>query len=250
MKYNDLADFDLSSLRHALVSGEALPPALRDQWRSETGLEMYEALGMSEFSTYVSSSPRVPVRVGSPGRPQVGRRIAVLSRDVADGNDPLPVDEIGMLAVHRGEAGLMLGYWNRPEEDALVYRGDWFCGGDLAAIDADGYLWYHGRNDDLMNAMGYRVSPLEVEHAMSAHPDIGEIAVTEVRISDQVSIICAFVVPKDADQADANSILNFAHEHLAKYKCPREVIFIDALPRTANGKVRRKSLPDFHGASR
>ena len=155
-----------------------------------------------------------------------------------------------MLAVHRGEAGLMLGYWNRPEEDALVYRGDWFCGGDLAAIDADGYLWYHGRNDDLMNAMGYRVSPLEVEHAMSAHPDIGEIAVTEVRISDQVSIICAFVVPKDADQADANSILNFAHEHLAKYKCPREVIFIDALPRTANGKVRRKSLPDFHGASR
>jgi len=105
-------------------------------------------------------------------------------------------------------------------------------------------------NDDLMNAMGYRVSPLEVEHAMSAHPDIGEIAVTEVRISDQVSIICAFVVPKDADQADANSILNFAHEHLAKYKCPREVIFIDALPRTANGKVRRKSLPDFHGASR
>ena len=249
MKYNDLADFDLSSLRHALVSGEALPPALRDQWRSETGLEMYEALGMSEFSTYVSSSPRVPVRVGSPGRPQVGRRIAVLSRDVADGNDPLPVDEIGMLAVHRGEAGLMLGYWNRPEEDALVYRGDWFCGGDLAAIDADGYLWYHGRNDDLMNAMGYRVSPLEVEHAMSAHPDIGEIAVTEVRISDQVSIICAFVVPKDADQADANSILNFAHEHLAKYKCPREVIFIDALPRTANGKVRRKSLPDFHAKS-
>ncbi|MBT4544562.1 MAG: acyl-CoA synthetase [Alphaproteobacteria bacterium] len=249
MKYNDLADYNLSSLRHALVSGEAMPPALRDQWRTETGLEMYEALGMSEFSTYVSSSPRVPVRVGSPGRPQAGRRIAVLSRDTADGDDPLPAGETGMLAVHRDEAGLMLGYWNRPEEDALVYRGDWFCGGDLAAIDEDGYIWYHGRNDDLMNAMGYRVSPLEVEHALSAHPDIAEVAVTEVRISDQVSIICAFVVPKDADNADAANILNFAQTHLARYKCPREVIFIEALPRTANGKVRRRSLPEFHASA-
>jgi acyl-coenzyme A synthetase/AMP-(fatty) acid ligase len=249
MKYSDLAAFDISSLRHALVSGEAMPPALREQWQAETGLEMYEALGMSEFSTYVSSSPRVPVRIGSPGRPQAGRRLAILSTNPDDGDDPLVAGEVGLLAVHRNEAGLMLGYWNRPEEDALVYRGEWFCGGDLAAIDEDGYLWYHGRNDDLMNAMGYRVSPLEVEQALSGHANIGEVAVTEVRINDQVSIICAFVVPKDADEVDGADILNFASEHLARYKCPREVVFIDALPRTANGKVRRKSLPDFHASS-
>jgi len=249
MKYNNLADFDLSSLRHVLVSGEAMPPALRDQWRTETGLEMYEALGMSEYSTYVSSSPGVPVRVGSPGRPQAGRRIAVLPREREDGDSPLPAGEIGMLAVHRGEAGLMLGYWNRPEEDDLVYRSDWFCGGDLAALDEDGYLWYHGRNDDLMNAMGYRVSPLEVEHILSGHSNVGEVAVTEVRVSDQVSIICAFVVARDADLIDGADILAYASEHLARYKCPREVVFIDALPRTPNGKVRRKSLPDFHTSS-
>src|SRR3546814_6612367 len=76
----------------------------------------------------------------------------------------------------------MLGYWQRPDEEALVYRGEWFCGGDLASIDADGYVWHHGRNDDIMNAMGYRVSPVEVETALAEHPAIAEIAVTEAKV--------------------------------------------------------------------
>ena len=76
----------------------------------------------------------------------------------------------------------MLGYWHRPEEEALVYRGEWFCGGDLASIDEDGYVWHHGRNDDVMNAMGYRVSPVEVEMALAEHPAVAEVAVTELRV--------------------------------------------------------------------
>ena len=242
LKYCDINEFDLSSLRHALVSGEALAPGLREAWRAESGLEMYEALGMSEYSTYVSSAPTVPVRPGSPGKPQAGRKLAILPVEAADGHEPLAAGEIGLLGVHRDEAGLMLGYWQRPEEDALVYRGEWFCGGDMAALDADGYLWYHGRNDDLMNASGYRVSPLEVEHALSDHPHIGEIAVSEIEISEQLSIICAFIVPKDPAEADAAAILSYAAGRLARYKCPKQVVFIDALPRTANGKVRRRGL--------
>jgi acyl-coenzyme A synthetase/AMP-(fatty) acid ligase len=244
-----MSKYELSSLRHALVSGEAMAPSLRRAWRAETGLEMYEALGMSEYSTYVSSSPTVPVRVGSPGKPQAGRRLAVLPIDAADGAAPLPPGDIGLLGVDRDEAGLMLGYWRRPEEDALVYRGEWFCGGDLASLDDDGYLWYHGRNDDLMNASGYRVSPLEVEQALSDHPQISEIAVTEVDISDQLSIICAFVVAKHAEQADAAAILDYAGDKLARYKCPRQIVFIDALPRTANGKVRRRGLRELWRAA-
>lgn len=246
LKYNDLNAFDLSSLRHGLTAGEALSTALLEQWQATTGKALYEALGMSECSTYVSSSPSVPVRPGSPGKPQTGRCVAALP--IEGGEEPLPPGETGLLAVHRGDPGLMLGYWHRPEEEALVYRGPWFLGGDLVHFDADGYMIYHGRNDDVMNAMGYRVSPLEVEHCLSKHPAVAEVAVTELRVGEGVSVIAAFVVPRDPDEPagiDAAPLLAYAHEHLAAYKCPREIIFTDSLPRTANGKVRRRDLAQW-----
>jgi acyl-coenzyme A synthetase/AMP-(fatty) acid ligase len=152
-----------------------------------------------------------------------------------------------MLAVHRSDPGLMLGYWNRPKETALVERGDWFVGGDLASFDEDGYVIYHGRNDDVMNAMGYRVSPLEVEHCLLQHPQVAEVAVTEVAVREDVTVIAAFVVPTDPDEADAAPILDHARKHLAGYKCPREIVFTDRLPRTANGKLMRRELGSFVG---
>ena len=243
LKYNDLRAFDLSSLRHGLTAGEALSAALLEQWRTTTGKELYEALGMSECSTYVSSSPSVPVRPGSPGKPQRGRCVVALP--IEGGEEPLPPGETGLLAMHRSDPGLMLGYWNRPDEEELVYRGEWFIGGDLVHFDADGYMIYHGRNDDVMNAMGYRVSPLEVEQCLSRHPAVAEVAVTEVAVREGVTVIAAFVVSRDPDEPDgmdAAPLLAFAHEHLAAYKCPREIIFTDSLPRTANGKVRRRDL--------
>ena len=243
LKYTDLRDFDLSGLRHGLTAGEALSVALLEQWREITGKELYEALGMSECSTYISSSPSVPVKPGSPGKPQQGRCVAALP--VEGGEEPLPPGETGLLAVHRSDPGLMLGYWNRPDEEECVYRGEWFIGGDLVHFDADGYMTYHGRNDDVMNAMGYRVSPLEVEHCLSQHPAVAEVAVTELAVRDGVSVIAAFVVPRDPDEpegVDAAPLLAHAHQHLAAYKCPREIIFTDGLPRTANGKVRRREL--------
>ncbi|MBK8534105.1 MAG: AMP-binding protein [Candidatus Competibacteraceae bacterium] len=240
LKYNDLSAFDLSSLRHGLTAGEALSVALLEQWRTATGKELYEALGMSECSTYISATPGQPIKVGSPGKSQPGRCVAVLP--VAGGEQPLPPGETGLLAVHRSDPGLMLGYWNRPDEEDLVYRGDWFIGGDLAQFDADGYLHYHGRNDDVMNAMGYRVSPLEVEQCLSRHPAVAEVAVTELAVREGVTVIAAFVVPFDPDEIDAAPLLAHAHVHLAAYKCPREIIFTDTLPRTVNGKVRRRDL--------
>jgi acyl-coenzyme A synthetase/AMP-(fatty) acid ligase len=244
LKYCDLTGYDLASLRHGLTAGEALRPALLTAWREATGLELYEALGMSECSTYISSSPGAPIRAGSPGKPQTGRCIGAIP--IEAGEAPLPAGEVGLLAIHRSDPGLMLGYWNRPEEEALVYRGVWFTGGDLASFDADGYMTYHGRNDDVMNAMGYRVSPLEVEHCLSHHPAVSEVAVTELSVRDDVSIIAAFVIPKDPDEADAGPLLSFAHEHLASYKCPREIIFTETLPRTANGKVLRRQLAEMY----
>jgi acyl-coenzyme A synthetase/AMP-(fatty) acid ligase len=240
LKYCDLAAHDLSSLRHGLTAGEALSPALLEHWREATGKELYEALGMSECSTYVSTGPGMEIRPGSPGKPQPGRCVAALPVD--GGTEPLPPGETGLLAVHRSDPGLMLGYWRRADEEAEVYRGEWFVGGDLASFDADGYMWYHGRADDLMNAMGYRVSPQEVEAALASHPDVQEVAVTELHVREDVSIVAAFVVPKEASEPDAASILKWAADRLAAYKCPREVIFVESLPRTANGKVMRRAL--------
>lgn len=240
LKYCDLTTHDLSHLRHGLTAGEALSPALLDQWRAATGLNLYEALGMSECSTYVSTGPGMEIRAGSPGRPQPGRSVAALPLD--GGTEPLPSGETGLLAVHRSDPGLMLGYWWRPEEEAEVIRGDWFIGGDLARFDEDGYMWYEGRADDVMNAMGYRVSPQEVEAALERHPDVQEVAVTERHVRADVSIIAAFIVPKEGAAPDAATMLEWASSRLAAYKCPREIIFVESLPRTPNGKVMRRAL--------
>ncbi|MEP2746368.1 class I adenylate-forming enzyme family protein, partial [Bauldia litoralis] len=198
------------------------------------------SLGMSECSTFISSGPQVPVRPSSAGKPQQTRRIAVLPVDAGD--QPLAPGETGLLAIHRTDPGLMLGYWNRPDETAATTRGDWFVGGDLAAFDDDGYVWYHGRADDIMNAGGFRVSPLEVETALADCPGVAEVAVTEHRIDDTLSVIAAFVVKRPDHALDADAVLAHAGGRLAAYKRPRQVFFVDTLPRNVNGKLQRRAL--------
>jgi acyl-coenzyme A synthetase/AMP-(fatty) acid ligase len=241
LRTQDLATADLSSLRHGVTAGEALQPALLEEWRQRTGLELYEALGMSEVSTFISSGPETPVRQGSPGRAQPGRCVAVLP--VEGGTQPLAPGEVGLLAVHRSDPGLMLGYWNRPDEEAAVLRGEWFVGGDLVAIGADGYVDFRGRADDLMNAQGYRVSPLEVESVLAAHPFVAEVAVAEREVRPGVRIVTAWVVPRGDLPLDVPALLAYAAEHLAAYKCPRDVVTVERLPRTPNGKLLRRNLP-------
>lgn len=218
------ADFKpAGTLRHGLSAGEALAVPLLRHWREATGCEIYEALGMSEVSTYISSSPTTPVKPGSPGKPQPGRSVRLL----ADGE----------IAVHRSDPGLMLGYWDEPP-----LEGEWFATGDTAETDADGYYWARGRIDDMMNAGGFRVSPVEVESVLGQHPQVLEAAVREWRVSDSASIIAGFVVPRDGRAPNEEALLAFVRERLAAYKVPKQIWFLPALPRTANGKLIRKAL--------
>ncbi|MCK5090195.1 MAG: AMP-binding protein [Hyphomicrobiaceae bacterium] len=240
LKYGQAARADFGRLRHGLVAGETSRPGLFEEWTAETGTELYEALGMSEISTYVSSSPSVPRKPGTVGKPQPGRRIAILPLE--GGTEPLGLGKEGLLAVHRSDPGLMLGYWNRPQEEAQVYRDEWFIGGDLAAFDEDGYVIHRGRTNDLMNALGYRVSPKEVEAVLGEHPHVGEVACAEVRVRDDVSVIAAFIVPAEGVKPDTAHIQRFAAERLAPYKRPREIVLVDTLPRTPNGKLMRSAL--------
>lgn len=242
-----LRDSDIArgvpTLRHGLTAGEPLPALVAADWDAATGLRLYEALGMSECSTYISSGPVTPVRPGSPGRAQPGRCVAVLPAAEDAPAAPLPQGETGLLAVHKSDPGLMLGYWNRPDEDAQVWRGDWFCGGDLARLDEDGYVWFEGRADDVMNAFGYRVSPAEVEAVLGTHPHVAEVGVREVTAGNGIHLIAAFVRPAK-EGADVADILDHAARDLAAYKVPKEIRLVEYLPRTANGKLARRLLPD------
>ena len=242
LKYGRFRRDGLATLRHGLSAGEALPPSVQQVWQEATGTKLYEALGMSEISTYISTGPGMAIKPGSPGRAQPGRRIAILDADATDGEArPLPVGQPGLLAVHRSDPGLMLGYWRRPDEEALVYRGEWFCGGDMAHLDEDGYAWFHGRHDDILNPGGFRLSPLEIEGVLAQHPTVHEVAVGEVAISPELKILAAFVVPEgDADEA---ALLAWAKQHLATYKLPRRIVFVPQLPRNRAGKLLRRELP-------
>lgn len=242
LKYGDgQALRAMPSLRHGLMAGETPPDGLFGEWQQATGRALCEALGMSEISTYISSSPSVPRKPGAVGKPQPGRCVAILPE--AGGETPLPTGEPGLLAVHASDPGLMLGYWQRPIEEAEVRRGAWFVGGDFALIDEDGYVVHLGRTNDIMKAMGYRVAPQEVEAVLARHPDVGEVACAERRVREGVSIIAAYVVPSAAGSfPDAERLIAFAAEHLAPYKCPRAVYVVERLPRTANGKILRRAL--------
>ncbi|WP_106754500.1 class I adenylate-forming enzyme family protein [Pannonibacter carbonis] len=240
LKYADVTPASFPALRHGLTAGEALSGSLHADWHFRSGRPLYEALGMSEISTYISSGPEVPTRPGSPGKPQEGRRVAVLAEE---GDDrPLAHGTAGLLAVHRSDPGLMLRYFGREAETAAAFRGDWFLTGDRARFDADGYLWYEGRADDVMNAFGYRVAPEEVERVLATHPDVAEVAVTTVAAGNGVDLIAAFIVLRQGSAADEADIAAMAAAGLAEYKRPKLYRFVDELPRTPSGKLLRRSL--------
>lgn len=243
LKYSAAPRETFASLRHGLIAGEAPPSGLFDAWRERTGTELYEAFGMSEVSTFISSSPTVPRKPGTSGKVQAGRRVAILA--VEGGNEPLPAGAEGLLAVHRSDPGLMLGYWGQASATTEVFRGDWFVGGDLARMDREGYVTYLGRADDMMNAMGYRVAPQEVEAVLARHPEVAEVACAEVRVREDVSVIGACIVLRAEAGVDSDGLIAFAAESLAAYKCPRRIAFAAHLPRTANGKVKRRELGQF-----
>ncbi|MBY6152818.1 acyl--CoA ligase [Vannielia litorea] len=213
-------------LRHGISAGEKLPEATSTAWRSASRTEIYEALGMSECSTYVSGSPNRPAPEGASGYPQPGRHIRV-------GKD-------GQLAIHRSDPGLMLGYLDAPEETAERFDGEWFLTGDTVAEGPDGAITYLGRNDDMMNAGGYRVSPLEVEAVMAGHPDITGAAAVEHEVKPGTTVIrCFYTAPQPIE---VDSLSGFAASRLARYKCPRIFTHIEAIPTNANGKVNRTVL--------
>ena len=231
-----------ASLRHGLSAGEKLPDATRAHWEEATGTPIFEAFGMSECSTFVSGSPDHPAPHGTLGFPQAGRRVAVLGE-----NGCVARGEPGVLSVSRRDPGVMLFYWNAEAETAARFDGEWFLTGDLVSMAPDGALTYLGRADDMMNAGGIRVSPLEVENVLNAHPDIAESAAVEVLVKADTTVIAAFYVPHGP--VDLADIERHAAEKLARYKCPRIYAEVESLPKGPNGKLLRRRLREEYETS-
>lgn len=228
----------VANLRHGLVAGERLDPGLRADWTARTGTDLHEAMGASEISTFISGSPDRPAPAGTAGYPQPGRHVAILDDD----GTPQPAGTPGALAVRRDDPGLFLGYLGQPEETAARHLGDWFLTGDQAQEDENGAITLLGRADDIMNAGGFRVAPPEIEEVLSSFPGAGDVAVAELSVGPGSSIIAAFWT----GPADEAELRGFAESNLARYKQPREYIRLDAMPRTATGKINRRALRAAH----
>lgn len=248
----DLARYDLSALRRTVSAGEAVNPAIAERWERATGLRIDEGYGQTEALMLVLNYPKDPVKYGSMGRPNPGSVIDVVD---ADGRH-LPDGEEGDLAVLKPNPQMMLGYWQDEERTRATLRpgpeGVWYVTGDRAARDADGYFWYRGRADDVINSAGYRIGPLEVENALLEHPAVHACAVVGSPDKERGEIVKAFVVlraPAKASKELEIELQQHVKSVTAPYKYPRSIAFVDSLPMTVTGKIRRRDLRDAEYAS-
>lgn len=223
-------------LRHGLSAGEKLGDETRAAWMQATGTPVCEALGMSEVSTFISEHPGLAAPQGAVGYAQTGRQIAALGEDM----QPVPRGTPGQLAVDHDDPGLMLGYLDAPTATAAHRHGAWYLTGDQVSIAEDGAVTYLGRQDDVMNAGGFRVSPLEVEAAMTRFDGLTDCAVVEISVGpDSAVIACFYTAAHALPEADLHA---HAQAHLARYKQPRIFRHLEALPRGANAKLNRRRL--------
>ena len=240
--------YDLAALRRTVSAGEAVNPIAAERWTRATGCEVAEAYGQTEALMMVLNYPSEPVHFGSMGRPQPGLDVAI----VDDHGLRQPDGVEGHVALLTPCPQLMLGYWRDPERTEACFvtgpEGRWYLSGDRASRDGDGYFWYKGRADDLINSAGYRIGPLEVENALLEHPAVLECAVVPSPDRERGEIVKAFVVLKGGHEPGeemARELQNHVKAVTAPYKHPRAVEFIDDIPKTATGKIRRRTLKDL-----
>ncbi|HEX3208087.1 MAG TPA: AMP-binding protein, partial [Geminicoccaceae bacterium] len=229
-------------LRSLASGGEKLGDDVIDWGHEAFGLTINEFYGQTEANLVVGNSARIlPLRSGSMGRPVPGHEVSVLDQ----GGRPAPSGVSGVIAIRRPDPVMFLGYWNDPQATAAKFLGDWLLTGDLGRQDEAGYITYLGREDDLISSAGYRIGPSEVEDCLAKHPAVALSAVIGVPDPIRGEAIKAFIVPKPGHAPGPElerSIQSFVRERLAAHEYPRQIAFLDELPLTATGKVRRRDL--------
>lgn len=240
----DLAKFDLSSLKHCSIAGEPLNPEVYYQFLKATGMKMMEGYGQTELTVTMGTFPWMEPKPGSMGKPAPGYDIDLLDEN---GNSCEVGDE-GQLVVrthNRKPFGMFAGYYRDTELTASVWHDDIYYTGDMAWKDEDGYYWFVGRADDLIKSSGYRIGPFEVESALIEHPAVLECAITAVPDPIRGQVVKATVVLAKG-YAAGESLVKELQDHVkrvtAPYKYPRIIEFVDELPKTISGKIRRVEI--------
>ena len=227
---------DLSSLRCAIVGGDALTLELHERFREVTGLEATEVCGMTECFNYSMNPPFAAKRLGSIGHPPAGTELRLQS---ATGGEP-PVGHPGEILVR--SAGVMRGYWRDPEHTAEVLRDGWLHTGDVARCDNDGYYWFVGRSKDLIIRGGSNVAPGEVEAVLHEHPAVSAAVVIGVPDPHLGQRIAAWVEPRAGAVTSEHELAEFVRERIAAYKAPEWIWVEPELPTTSVGKLDRHLL--------
>ncbi|MBL4890994.1 MAG: AMP-binding protein [Rhizobiaceae bacterium] len=240
----NLSNYDFSSIRRSLGAGEPLNPEVIRLWKSATGTTIADGYGQTETINIVANYPDQEVKVGSMGQPVPGFDVDIIDDD----GNRLPCDEIGHIAINTENgwpSGLFAGYYAMNGLDRKSFRKGWYFTGDTATRDKDGYIWFVGRADDLISSAGYRISPFEVESSLLEHPAVAESAVIGVADDTRGQVVKAYIIlARDYNSSDqlAKEIQAFCKLHTAPYKYPREIEFVDELPKTISGKIRRVEL--------
>ena len=234
--YPGTAGFDLTTLHYCLAGGDALPRAVNDRMRELFGAEIHEGCGMTEVIPYALNRPGMENRVGSLGRPSVG----MLLRLVDDKDADVAPGQSGEVLV-KSEA-LMAGYWRDPGATAAAIRDGWLHTGDVARADADGYYWFVGRSKEIIVRGGSNISPMEVETALYSHSAVREAAVVGVPDPELGETVRAFVAFKDGYTTTEEALKQHVAQHIAGYKVPESIIFLEELPKGLTGKVQRRAL--------
>jgi len=236
---------DAPSLRHCMSAGEHLSSEMVVAWQERFNQDIYEAIGMSEFSYYISHSKFRPIRPGSAGFVQPGHQVKILNPETLE---EVGVEEEGMICIGEDDPGLFLEYWQLEEETREAKRNGYFFTGDYAKRDEDGYIWFLGRKDDIINTFGYRVSPHEIERVMKTHDLVADCVAFGFDVAAGKTIVAIAIIGHgDITPEQEEEILVYGQSNLARYKCPKQIYVLKEYPKTKNGKVLRKTLvKDIH----
>lgn len=236
--------FTSRTMRHFVAAGEPLNKDVIEIWRERTGLYIYDGYGQTETVNVLANYRCLPVKPGSMGMPVPGFVLDVIDRN-GDVVSPGIEGDIAIKIKPVRPLGLFEGYLDNPEATKNTVRGQWYVTGDRAYKDEGGYFWFVGRNDDIILTSGYRIGPFEVESVLIEHPSVRESAVVASPDEIRGEIVKAFIVlikGYEPSEALARDIQEFVKDRTAPYKYPREIEFIDDLPKTMSGKIKRKEL--------
>lgn len=234
--------FNLSSLKHILSVGEPLNPEVVRWGKKVFDLRIHDNWWMTETGAQlISNYPSMDIKPGSMGKPIPGVKAAIID----DHGNELPPNMMGNLAIKKGWPSMMRKIWNNPEKYQSYFLGDWYISGDSAYMDEDGYFWFQGRIDDVINTSGERIGPFEVESKLVEHPAVAEAGVIGKPDPVRGEIIKAFISLREGYQPSIelrDEIRNFVKDSLSAHSAPREIEFKDKLPKTRSGKIMRRVL--------